>query len=435
MVPTSYYPRSDMYRHAHHRPHDRAMEVIPRYEPDHYRPRDTSPRPPPVRVKHYKPTHPTNKELEVKIPERKTVKSDTENTELLQVVPKTRDCEDKHIPAPTGTSSPVEEDRKPPKKSLLESICSSLKKKESTEWTEEKLNKEDDEEEELDVSLKMKKEEKTEVESTNHHEEKLLKDPIMEVDENHLAQLKDELLSRDPRQHSNQITQPSDEQRFRERMTNDQLERRRRSNREAQRRRRARLKLQGHDGRVLEYTDEVDAKEKEQMEMRQCQLTANRPDSLYMSHYHDLYHHPRGSSPYHKERLHEQHYIHEKYPRQHRINPEHHYPYPSNAKQHHHPYHHPPPPPHYLYESPDYHHLPRHPHQHRHHSHHPSRYEERRDQDYSPRLSPTPPQNNSEEQSTRKSTTVAPPRETQQKGTNSSLLFFVCDTARVLIML
>jgi len=387
-----------MYRHVHHMPHERAMDVIPRYEPDHYRPRDIS-SPSPARVKHhhpYKPDHPTDKELEVKIPERKTIKSE-ESTELLQVVPKTRDCEEKHIPAPTGTSSPVEDDREPPKKSLLESICSSLKK-ESSEWTEENLN----EEEELGSDLKVKEEIRIE---SNHHQDTVTKDSIIE---DNLTQLKDELLSRDPRQH-NRIAQNSEEQRLRERITDDQLERRRRSNREAQRRRRARLKMQGHDGRA-EYVDEVDAKEKEQIEMRHCEMSKNRPDSLYTSPYHDVYHHSHRGSSYHTERFHE-HYMHEKYAPRHHM----------NQKPQHHPYHHPPPPPpppHYIYEpSTDYLHRGDHvSHHYRHHPHHPHHSRYQRDE-YSPRPSPTPT-HNIKEQIRRNSATVTSPRETQQKGKN-----------------
>lgn len=343
ILPSGYYHRhpADVYRHVHH--HERSISA--RYDaPEHYAHRQLSPNASKYnhRKSTEKPQH--SEQLEVKIPDHQVEekKAEKPETDLLQVVPKTRDCEEKHIP-PTATSSPVEEEPMS-KKSLLETICSSLKK-DSTEWND----KSDD-----TLIIDLKEEEKKESPKEFQPD---------------LAKLKEELISKDFRAESQQ----SDDQKLRDKMTEDQLERRRRSNREAQRRRRARLKMQGHmeERHEFEHHGEEIEKEKDVYDARKDQMKA-RPDTLYMQNLHDIYPH-RGS------RHHEHVYLpHEKYG--HHIPNEHfsykpylyHRPMHQGMDMDDSPRHHP----HLYYDalrSPDYHHRERL--VHHHHPHLPHHHE------------------------------------------------------------
>jgi len=141
-------------------------------------------------------------------------------------------------------------------------------------------------------------------------------EPVEErVDDVHyLTKIKDEYHSKE---YDDSKLSQAEEQKLRDKLTEEQLERRRKSNREAQRRRRARLKMQGHleERHEFEHHDELVDKE-DLIEYKHCK---NRPDSLYMSPYEGFTGH-RGS-PYHKERNHHEgvHYIHEKYSSPHHV--------------------------------------------------------------------------------------------------------------------
>ena len=260
-----------MYGRMHH---PERHDTISRYEHDHYRISPSEKKRYTHRMGHTEAEEQHSKQLEVMIPDSEMVDTKSE-ADLLQVVPKSRDCEDKHFP-PTGTSSPNEENpplfsASKPKTSLLESICSSLKR-ESAEW--------DKQDEKLVIDLK---EEQKDTEE----------DSAMESEEN-LMKLKEEIMTKDYHDDcgggdgggDNKSTTTVEDQNLRDKITKDQLERRRKSNREAQRRRRARLKMQGHPMEERhEYEHHEDntniEKEKEQKEYNKRYMK-NRPDSLYM---------------------------------------------------------------------------------------------------------------------------------------------------------
>ena len=309
-----------MYRHIHHPERTDAI----RYENDHYgmSPNEKQQQRYTHRMEYTDEQH--SKQLEVMIPESESemIESKSE-ADLLQVVPKSRDCEDnKHCP-PTATSSPNEENPPSssplkPKKSLLESICSSLKRESAIEW--------DKQEDKLVIDLK---------EEHKDGEE----DPAMESEEN-LVKLKEEIMSNDYHDNiSGDNKSNLEDQKMRDKMTEEQLERRRKSNREAQRRRRARLKMQGHLEERHDYENheenvvvEKERERKETVNNKRC--LKNRPDSLYMSpgsyepYSRSSYHHHSNINKevhyHHQEKV---HYVHEQY---HHPSPKHSSFYPSS---------------------------------------------------------------------------------------------------------
>ena len=317
----NFYPHSEMYRHIHHPERTDAI----RYENDHYgmSPNEKQQQRYTHRMEYTDEQH--SKQLEVMIPESESemIESKSE-ADLLQVVPKSRDCEDnKHCP-PTATSSPNEENPPSssplkPKKSLLESICSSLKRESAIEW--------DKQEDKLVIDLK---------EEDKDGEE----DPAMESEEN-LVKLKEEIMSNDYHDNiSGDNKSNLEDQKMRDKMTEEQLERRRKSNREAQRRRRARLKMQGHLEERHDYENheenvvvEKERERKETVNNKRC--LKNRPDSLYMSpgsyepYSRSSYHHHSNINKevhyHHQEKVHYVH--HEQY---HHPSPKHSSFYPSS---------------------------------------------------------------------------------------------------------
>lgn len=364
MMPQNFYPHSEMYRHIHH---PERTDTMTRYEHDHYR------MSPSEKQKHYnhRMKHGENdeqhsKQLEVMIPDNEMVESKSE-ADLLQVVPKSRDCEDnKHCP-PTGTSSPNEEN--PPlissmkhKTSLLESICSSLKRESAAEWDKQE-----------DEKMVVKEEHKDGEE-----------DSAMESEEN-LVKLKEEIMSNDYHDNMSGDNKSSiEDQKMRDKMTEEQLERRRKSNREAQRRRRARLKMQGHLEERHDYENhEENVVDEHKVAVKNKRCMKNRPDSLYMSpgsyepYSRSSYHRHGNSNKETRFQHHEKvHYVHEQYHHpsfypspHHRViemddgpSRKHHMYYPAEYHHHHHI--------HREHPSYRYHHEPSH-----HSRHHPSEHD------------------------------------------------------------
>lgn len=289
------------------------------------------------------------KELQVTIPDYENDEHGKQNTsanesDLLQVVPKTREYEEKEsterkTPVINSPSEiiPSTNTEKKSKKIILETICSSLKK-DSSAWT-------GDEDDRLVVDIN---EEKENTQSC--------KNDSMDFEEN-LAQLKQELLCSNDDDTINKASKLKVSQ---EKITEEQLERRRRSNREAQRRRRARLKMQGmeersdvsNDNQAINLNDYDNAHSDDMYEFKKhCHVKVQqpRPDSLCMHHdmhshyyynkdtrYHDVtqdkYGHyipdpyygkhiyfPMARSPHRKTRdFEDQHFHHDRnYPREH----------------------------------------------------------------------------------------------------------------------
>ena len=344
-----YYHPSSVY-HSMHRHHDdirmhqhgkSVHQMIPRYEPEdrfdyHHHSAESS------NLDHRHSTEPSqlekeleeravymfehNKELAVSIPsdsrfDRVNARlSNGKETELLQVVPKTRDCEDmkpptKYSPGDVSTSS---SNTSQTKKSVLENICLSLKK-ESTEWLDDTVDEDDD---------------KLVIVQPNN-EVTRWDNPTLSVDNGEsLTNLKGELTNGFSTMCKGQTARPemSIEDRLqciKEGINEDQLERRRRSNREAQRRRRARLKMQGSSedqlDSSLDYSTESSefdsqkektktlngAYEEEKLLAHyrgkgcRVKVTPSRPDSLYPD---DV--HPRHAYPIDK---HDHHFLHDKF--------------------------------------------------------------------------------------------------------------------------
>lgn len=327
------YYHSPLYQpHALHRNHDDLLphvhrmeklphRVFPRYEGhDHYDGCKYSPscvgsNSEDFNDDYIPSMHNEKSVLAVSIPSDKQYNKFTssKDSELLQVVPKTRDYEDMK----SQDFSPESEKMSPSsdscsKKSVLENICSSLKK-ESPNWNGEIEDEDGDKLVIVQPNTEFEnKDGTTNVDSLDNKES-------MKTDEinGHHKTLSTESIK-------------SFEEKSREKLTSEQLERRRRSNREAQRRRRARLKMQNssEDCTDLLNTSSESNEMKEKLkipngvhdesfsdsQLKGCRVkvTPSRPDSLYTEDVHSHHVHHRGK--------YDDHHIHEKYGR---FNPEH----------------------------------------------------------------------------------------------------------------
>lgn len=240
----------------HHRDREKTNHSIPNCESDDwYEYRKYSPR-------YHAKNSSERKELGVTIPpsdmrtDSKQHSSDElKDNDLLQVVPKTRDCEEMSTSPPQVTpSKPInnsyEESGGESKRNVLENICSTLKK-ETDEWTENpgSYYGDNDENDDGDDKLVIVHP------STGQEKEE---NEVKHSDSNSTTNIvSKEEFTKGLTTSCAPSTNSIDDMTLRDRIMEDQLERRRRSNREAQRRRRARLKIQESSEERPDSSDEV----------------------------------------------------------------------------------------------------------------------------------------------------------------------------------